>query len=47
MERFAFEIIRERSRRASGEKARDLPINVSVPGLHEGVEDTPENARAL
>jgi hypothetical protein len=47
MEHFALKIIRERSRRAGSEKARDLPIGVSLSRFHEGVEDAPENARPL
>src|SRR5262249_35432567 len=37
----ALQVIRETSRRSSCEKARDLPIGVSLPGLQESIEDAP------
>src|SRR5262245_5391611 len=37
----ALQIIRETSRRPSCEKARDLPVRVSLPGLQESIEDAP------
>jgi hypothetical protein len=44
---FAFQIIREGSRGASREKARYLPIGVSLPRFHEGADDAPKSARPL
>ena len=37
----ALQIIRETSGRPSCEKARDLPVGVSLPGLQESIEDAP------
>jgi len=41
MRNFAFEIIGQCSARPGRQKASYLAINVSLPGLHEGIEDAP------
>src|SRR5262249_56907224 len=37
----ALEIVRQGSAGPSGEEASDLSIDVSLPGLQEGIEDAP------